>query len=254
MPTIEQLIDGAKIVKEVDWTDSMPILHLHHVSGHNSIIGLPEFGGGPEGWSEVGMVVTFSRVADGPLENAAFITDARMVKMEPGDQSPPQGNLQERWEAGDREGIVEALMVMVVHGNGSYESAHVPYDAEARVWLEDEMLIYRSTDTDAPQMGGGMLDALRLAASSYQPDGTFDNEFEEAIQKGHESPMLRLNARIQRGEPISPEDLAAAVETLAPSATPVDLDEEFVKRVANHSTEPIVSPGVSIEDYVGDDD
>lgn len=211
MLTIDEALSGAKQMKEgSDWTDTVPLMHTFHTNGQQNVVAMPEMGSGPEAWANVGMAAVQLRIADGPMEGAITVLDARMRVLEKGQERPEVDELQKKWLAGDRDGIVECMFVTLMRGDGSYEVISQPYDADTQTW--DEPTRMSSDDPDVVG-GGGMLDALRLGVASVAPDGSIDQPLQDYIDKMHAIPLLREAAKAQfHQEPIDPDDIPVDAE------------------------------------------
>lgn len=205
MIPIEQALTAVKTMKEADdWADLMPFLHLFHESDHQSVIALPDIGGGPSAWIAIAQLLIQARVVDGPLEGSLYVTDARMRTLQPGETLEGGEDLQTRWLAGDREGITECLMLTFVMGDGSYKQIYQPYNAEDRTWGESFQA--SSDDPDSPEAGGGMMDALRLGTASIAPTGVKDADLDKFISDSHTNPLIRASAREAMGMPSDDQD------------------------------------------------
>lgn len=184
MLELDKAVDAAKEMKESNWEDICPFLHVIQTDKHG-LIALPDLGTGPQAWMALARVLFELRAMNGPILDVLMVSDARMRQLEKGEQRPDNDNLQKKWEDGDRDGIVECLILLLVHQDGSVEAAHLPYDAESRTWLEQE---------DAPDdLQGGMLDALRLGAFSLNGDGQKMPMVDNLIE------TLRANSHLQTG-------------------------------------------------------
>lgn len=250
MIPIEKAVEGVKKMKEgCGWTDTMPFLHIFHADGKSAVVAIPEGGTGPALWETVGDAILTARVAEGPVEGALFVTDARMKTMaKDGDESPPvPGELQERWDAGDRDGIVEALFITIAKDDGTIEAVSLPYDAEAQTWDEPHFMKEEGDE----QIGGGIVDAMRLAVADIAPDGTKDEGLTEFVKDAHRNPLLRQVAQMTRGIEM---DLATG-EPIGPDST--DL-EATAARIMSESVKasggPIDISGVTINEYLEDQD
>lgn len=154
MTTIDEVIEATKQMKEgCDWNDLQPILHMIDNSGEANVALLAGETTGPIFWAAIARLLKESSAV------AAFlICDARMTVRQP--HEGPPGSLQEKWLAGEREGIVECFVILEAHreddGSVTVKGTNLVYDAYFRTWEDPE---------DAPEHTGGVVQALKIGLS-----------------------------------------------------------------------------------------
>lgn len=243
MISLTQALENAKLVKEGDeWTDLLTFVHLFHSDGKQGVVAMPG-DTGESLWAAVGEICVTARVAEGPLDSVLFLTDARMRTLAEGEERPENDNLQEKWQAGDKDGITETLILHIMHSDGSMESAMQPYDADARTWGEPTIV---EKDSDIT-VGGGIVDALRLAVADIDPDGNKADELADFIANAHRNPLLRAVARRNRGEEIDIAQIMGEVST-------TDMEEAAARIAEAHPEPPAATNVVSIAEYLEERD
>lgn len=156
-------MDRCRALKEsCDWEDLMPMLMCIDAEGSGTLVGLavPR----DEALQVIPNAIAMLNPVKAILVCDAYATTQEMTEAEKADptaipvfQGAP---LSERWAAGDRENITEALQITVYDGTEMI-SATLGYDAEAKTWHEPKM---STTGT----LGGAYPDALRLGFAAAE--------------------------------------------------------------------------------------
>lgn len=127
---LKQQLDLARQMKEAgDWDDLMPMLILENADGQITIAGLAI----PR--EMIHEAVKMLVVAQNPVR-AIVLADGYGLTTAFDDEEPMPGELQFRWENGDRADITECLTVMIMDRGGESTTTMLPYDAAARTWSE----------------------------------------------------------------------------------------------------------------------
>lgn len=215
MLTIEEAVEAARQRKEeVDW---QPVQHCCHVfaeSGEDLLAGI-DLGEGTSDdetfhrFIDVGTNISECQVAMGPLEGAIlFLEGLNYADRRSVDEDD---NLAERWEAGDRDGIEEHLLIVMVWADATAHTYTVQIHSDQREFGEPVQ------QDDAHPLATAV---LRLGVAYTTPEDTINEGLKAHVEMMRQDPnaVEQATARIHGVSPVEQLLQALGITGVDPAA------------------------------------